>query len=134
LMALVAMNIDHLPRTFMLWFILFGIAYLAGACLLRGRIGRVGCLIVGTAAGATWSYGQILLFAVAPPFLASGLGFPATKLSASEILAAFWASPAAWQSVLVSGAAGCFSGWLLWRIAVRPAPEPLPTDIVEVFE
>jgi hypothetical protein len=128
------MGFNFMSRTFMVWFIIIAIAYLAGACFFRRRIGRLGCLVAGAAAGATWSYGVILLFAISPPFLAGLLGLPVTSHTASELLANQWSKPEAWQGILVSGVAGCCSGWLLWRVGVRPAPEPLRDDIGEVFE
>jgi hypothetical protein len=130
----IVMGFGNMPRTFMVWFILAGIAYLGGSCFLRRSVGRLGCLIAGAVAGATWLYGQILLFAISPEFLANLLGFQGISHTPSELLAHYWAGPEGWSGPLIGSVVGCFTGWLLWRIGVRPAPEPLRRDIGAVFE
>ena len=134
--AVINMDFNYFARTIMVWFIITNIVYLASACFFRGRISRLGCLISGGASGIAWPYGAIALYAMSPPFLLYLLGFPATPHSPIELLAHQLAKPVA---ITLAGAAigclaGCYAGWALWWIGARPAPEPLPKDIGEVFE
>jgi hypothetical protein len=133
-LGLIGMDFDYLSRTFMVWFIVTGIAYLASACFFRGRIGRVGCLIAGAAAGTTWPFGAIGLFSISPPFLSSLLGFPAVAHSPSELFAYQLTKPGALAGGIFGCLAGFFAGWLLWRLGVQPAPAPHQEDFEEVFE
>jgi hypothetical protein len=133
-LAFVGGRFNHMPRTFLLWFILTFLLYLLAARFVRGKLSRNSCLIVGALAGMTWQYALLAIYAWLPSSIADWLGYPQLTADPAELLVAYFAT---WQKPVANGAMwwgiGGVAGWLVWHFGVRPAPPPFPEEISDVF-
>jgi len=122
-----------LLSTMMLWYVLTGIVHFFGACFFQARISRLGCLFTGAVAGISYPYAWLAMYALSPSFPRSFLDLP--EITVSPILAL--GQQMVWPDGLIRAADGCLfgclTGWLVWRLGVRPAPQPQPEDLGEVF-
>jgi hypothetical protein len=102
------------------WAIVSGSVGLYGIFRRRGQISRNGCLLLGALGG--------LAFLPATFIASNVLLLPAEALSTTG---------ASIGAVAVFGFCGlpfgALGGWILWRIAVRPAVAPM-SDISQIFD
>jgi hypothetical protein len=100
------------------WFIGLGSLFLAWLGRSSGIIGRFNCL----ALCATLSFFTPLLFTLVGTALSEPVDF---NEGLDRIIAGTFCG-------LLFGPLGLFSGWILWRIAIRPTLAPIE-EMVEVF-
>ena len=111
------------------WFAIVESTYI-GIAYRKNVVARSGFLIFGGIAGATWP----LLLAVMSTTL------PIDVLAFLQITPrdGIWDVIKYWPTIEVllvhfgTFAYGAVAGWILWRLAIRPAPEP--ADINEIFD
>jgi hypothetical protein len=118
------------PRTIMIWFIAIAAAFLVGSCALVRKVGRIGCLVVGFFAGAAWPYAVAGMTHFPDPIRRL---LDITVVDDGSLLERQLLQPHALELAALGCGAGLHIGWVLWRFGVRPAPEPLPDDIVKAF-
>jgi hypothetical protein len=118
------------PRTIMIWFIAIAAAFLVGSCALVRKVGRIGCLVVGFFAGAAWPYAVVGMTHFPDPIRRL---LDITVVDDGSLFERQLLQPHALELAAIGCGAGLYIGWVLWRLGVRPAPEPLPDDAVEAF-
>jgi hypothetical protein len=95
------------------WFLAVGLLFLFAVCRRRGNIRRGDCLLLGTLLTCSFLvFAVVVVFAVGLS-LEGGAGYGTvsqfmTAIAVSIVLIPF----------------GLLSGWVLWRVGVRPAKEP----------
>jgi len=108
------------------WFLALGLAYLFAIGRRRGKIRRRDCLLLGTLLTCLLPMCIVFLSGVFP-------GDPDINQSLAMRLA-----QGTFMAVVLGGAVipvGLFSGWILWRVGVRPAPSaPSLADPAAVFD
>jgi hypothetical protein len=111
------------------WFVLLGSAFLVLG-RFRGKITRMGCLVLGALTAATWPYAVLLMKHWLPSKALAQIGMkPLPDFQAAVI--GLVSSPTFYSSTGICIAAGLLTGWLLWRFGVRPAAEPIDFQVFD---
>jgi hypothetical protein len=108
------------------WSLIAGPAYLLTVVRGRRRTGRTECLLLGTGIAASLPTAAIASVALMPEWLYRKLDLgpldPLSQLVSICLVVGLILAPF-----------GLIGGWILWRVAVRPAPLPVP-DVTAVFD
>jgi hypothetical protein len=110
-----------------IWSLVAGLAYFIVVTRQRMKLARAECLALGAVTGGLFP-DVIMSFRHFAPLAVLGLMdlHPHTRPLLPELFD--WTSPSDFIMTSVFAVAGAFSGWILWGVAVRPAPLP-PPDI-----